>query len=1074
MNSDKQSSGPSAGVLVPGLFVLAFAILSALHYSPPLQSSRKDPSRSESTPPPPVIPGMHSFYSHLSDDPLASSYEDHHKQEEDWFAQLKQILNKAGAAPAGTHKASDAYKKTFTRVAQNPKGVLCLPVMVSGDPYSDDREDRIRTTYAVLAALANSGFELSFATRLTYVEVPIKVWLDTIQQKAESKTLIVPLKLLRRPNGQTAPAATALQENDVVAMWIDESQMGSRPLYVIEQVITALFEPSGKKPGDNQDWKKKIAVRIVGPNSSDSLYDLDEEMNHFPQGKESKDPHAPKPPLGDFRDVQIFCGRATIPDAARHLPPWPPIIRTVGDDSQLAAALIRELGLRGGWPGAGTPAEKNTVVLLSERDTLYGKTFQTTFEGQAKDVTVRRITYLRGIDGELPGETPGKRRSDHPSSEADSLDVAPTRPADLPPTGRSQFDYVRRLQQDLLQLHANERAKGNNGIVAVGIVATDVYDKLLILRALRPSFPRAHFFTTDVNAEYSDEAERKTARNLIIASHFGLQLKDQLQQDIPPFRDSYQTATYFSALMALKNDNLEAILAKNPALHDNPWGYGLRDSNRKALEPLIYELGIRGPYQLTMPGLSAGSDPINQQVQPESPRQNSWLQGTRWFSIFVALFCAWLCLFNVYPPFRRYVAHNSTPFGWVVCSYLAIGALSIVVGVLLPLWIANANQAEPDGEPFALWDGLSLWPSIYTQLIATCFAGYYIYKMCSDLEVSGKRFIDDWVSGHKRESMDWHAAYLFNWFKLKRAKTAAETAASVKPSAREAFKDYWARGAGRLRLFRSGLLAIAYAIIGWCVFEMTDFPTNPYRGTWSHVLSVGIALLAVFATLALAFMVVDATQLCRRLAKALRRAHPDWSDTDDVKKALKNRGNLNEQEQDDVRHLVTIQAIALRSEVACKAVVYPFVVIFLLALSRNPTFAYLNLGLPLLALGTLLLGAIVLSSLSARWASSETRDQILTRLRARKSAVLDPTADKRVVMRIDVPGEESVVTSGNEPVRPAPRRERLDLVIDEIENEQRGALGPWYSDPVLHGLVIALGGTTGIILIQQFVPWLIL
>ena len=32
------------------------------------------------------------------------------------------------------------------------------------------------------------------------------------------------------------------------------------------------------------------------------------------------------------------------------------------------------------------------------------------------------------------------------------------------------------------------------------MLGSDVYDKLLILQALRPAFPRAVFFTTDLNA----------------------------------------------------------------------------------------------------------------------------------------------------------------------------------------------------------------------------------------------------------------------------------------------------------------------------------------------------------------------------------------------------------------------------------------------------------------------------------------------------------------------------------------------------------------------------------------------
>jgi len=92
---------------------------------------------------------------------------------------------------------------------------------------------------------------------------------------------------------------------------------------------------------------------------------------------------------------------------------------------------------------------------------------------------------------------------------------------------------------------------GRPGIRAIGILGSDVYDKLLALQALRPRFPDAIFFTTDLDARLWHPNQLKWTRNMIVASSFGLELKDALQQDIPPFRDSYQTAQYLGGLSAL-------------------------------------------------------------------------------------------------------------------------------------------------------------------------------------------------------------------------------------------------------------------------------------------------------------------------------------------------------------------------------------------------------------------------------------------------------------------------------------------------------------------------------------------
>lgn len=163
--------------------------------------------------------------------------------------------------------------------------------------------------------------------------------------------------------------------------------------------------------------------------------------------------------------------------------------------------------------------------------------------------------YLRGIDGkpakreEANNRTPAARRGD-------SLAESPPSDADIgwSPTGNSQRDYLRRLEHELMRLHAEQKRAGGKGIRAIGVVGTDVYDKLLILRAIRRSFPNVCFFTTDLDAELVLPSELPHTRNLIVASHFGLSLEPRLQRDVPPFRNSYQTSTFLSALLALHDD----------------------------------------------------------------------------------------------------------------------------------------------------------------------------------------------------------------------------------------------------------------------------------------------------------------------------------------------------------------------------------------------------------------------------------------------------------------------------------------------------------------------------------------
>ena len=111
------------------------------------------------------------------------------------------------------------------------------------------------------------------------------------------------------------------------------------------------------------------------------------------------------------------------------------------------------------------------------------------------------------------------------------------------PEGTSQIDYVRALVD---RIHDE-----GEGARAIGIFGTDPYDSLLIIKALRPAFPHAIFFTVGLDARHLHPSEYKWTRNMVIASPFGLQLDGGLQRDVPPFRSSYQASAYFATLQAV-------------------------------------------------------------------------------------------------------------------------------------------------------------------------------------------------------------------------------------------------------------------------------------------------------------------------------------------------------------------------------------------------------------------------------------------------------------------------------------------------------------------------------------------
>lgn len=68
--------------------------------------------------------------------------------------------------------------------------------------------------------------------------------------------------------------------------------------------------------------------------------------------------------------------------------------------------------------------------------------------------------------------------------------------------GLNQSDYLRRLAQQLKREEADRQRFHGGRLRAIGLLGSDVYDKLMILQALRPEFPDAVFFTNNFDARF--------------------------------------------------------------------------------------------------------------------------------------------------------------------------------------------------------------------------------------------------------------------------------------------------------------------------------------------------------------------------------------------------------------------------------------------------------------------------------------------------------------------------------------------------------------------------------------------
>jgi hypothetical protein len=415
----------------------------------------------------------------------------------------------------------------------------------------------------------------------------------------------------------------------VLVLWLQDDAFTDAPLARLADLLSWFRVKFVKAPAD-EEFLPLPGVAVLGPDTSGTLQKMVKEANENPWNRETRE---------CLRTVHIYSSQASaaeaqlLPERAFREDPPVPIAHTckqlieqnvrsgtvgsefsfdrtnVGDD-QIANRLWQELRLRG-VRNAG-----DHVVVLSEEDTFYARALSSIFvesrpkvalaHGSASPIDVRWYTYLRGIDGKLPQD----EKDDKEAKELTKADNKNTK-GSLRPTeqteGLNQADDIRRLASDLKRLDITWRSNGES-LKAVGLLGTDVYDKLELLKALRPILPEAVFFTNHLDARMFHPDELKETHNLIVVSNFDLTINhpgdspnDKHYQHVAPFRDSGQTALYDAALKAIGKPQAQTVGDPVRIVEIGRDGYdelsvsGAEDTSAELVEVIKrYSIGIIG------------------------------------------------------------------------------------------------------------------------------------------------------------------------------------------------------------------------------------------------------------------------------------------------------------------------------------------------------------------------------------------------------------------------------------------------------------------------------------------------
>lgn len=1060
MSDDK--SDKAGGWFANPLPIVMVVLLAAgvLVKNIPLESARPtDPERVKFVP-----TGQQDVEARLWQDPFAA-VEKHERNSNQSVTPTERILKPSTPSISKTQAAPHTPEMLHPRIQalhEKSHTMTVVAVSVMGGSYAEAAESRRRSRFAVISALGFHHYHPENSDALGYVHI----------DPPESQSTPNPFNL-------TVPYEwfeTRSKSSTVLVLWLNEDKLTSDPLTALHILFDKLT------PNELAGSGKGLTVKFIGPAGSGVLAKLisGQQMpqQKSPTGKEH------------LSTIEVFSPSATVSNCdlkasgtLEDPSPWNcfmmdhstqptdqrtlPIVRTTGTDDVLVAALLWELWQRG---VNRTQVDKHQcadgLVLIGERDTEYGRTLSRYLKdgfsercGGAASSQVRTFNYLRGLDGVLPdidksgGKAPPKDDSSRSNDLRAQLDDTPPEHAE----GRSQFDYLRRLADEIDRLDHDKKFFAENGVKAIGLVGSDLYDKLLILQALRSRFKDKIFFTTDLDARYLHADQKDWARNLVIASNFGLSLRPALQHSTLPFRDSYQTATYLATLMALDN---------KPFSH---WPSKMKDW----LGPQIFEIGRTEAVHLASPSVDRLKNWVGrgyaegrvspatattcdrgweecQNIEPDWPSRNLSLEHLPEMLI---MFCLGILLVTLASRSLQETIRTAcgvpspTRDTARTILYVVIGTMVTLFIILAIVWILLDDSLKQDvGEPFVWLEGISVWPSLMVRFVGfvTMLALWYILQ--KSLRRQERRISEDFqiATPHIRTLNRGRCAAAFIGPYLDITSSEMEglekATSTVKKERDEEQCEVAMLWQNYLRVTSAREMAgwimvsmLIGGLLGYVAFQIFGGPSFPHRGElalWLHRILIFINVPTLWLVI---FWVGYETRACARFIQTLSGVPNRWPDqllAHKEKEAGVPRAHLDD--------YLDFQLVVRATQRIRWLIYLPFVSILFMVLARSHFFDAMDFPFALLLVIGLALAYALHSARLLRQSAEKMRATALNNYETLRSSQTWPPIN----------GKE------------------IDLLMERIRNTREGAFAPFAQQPALQALLLPFGGYGSVQIIE--------
>ena len=690
----------------------------------------------------------------------------------------------------------------------------------------------------------------------------------------------------------------------------------------------------------------------------------------------------------------------------------------VARDDLVLKEILDELVARG--------ASGSLIAIVSEQDSAYGRLLDDIVEeivckDPEKNFEVHEYGYLRGVDGELPTGTSNlpsvlrRTNKKEPTSDRVTGSSFMTTGHREQSFGVAQHDYVRRLadrigddlskpsdreQEDnsckSVSAEENVIGKITGRPVVVGVLGTDVYDKLLILQALRERLPTATFFTTDLDARLTHPDVYAWTRNLIVGSSYGFTVEGL---EGAGFRDSYQTALYRAVTLALDID--------------------MKKHEETAPCPRLFEIGRTGAVDIT-----DHRDSCTKKAYENVHGGISYIRSksTFWRQIGSVVFVLLpLIALTIYAFVRGRALHNPRTFFRRRAHYRVakIGGGSIVALGLLMCYLEWRG-----GEPWLFFEGVSSIPALMLQLTTVVFAYAIIviamgrinqahYDIRDDLGLpacsgDSKWEFQAWLKCALREKLR-TGPWIWVW-----KHDLSGVRGFPSKDAEKCWKRYLWYSDWPARLTRISIPFVIASLI-FVIFFYIVLPA-PLLTRHLYWLVDPVRVLAFLAALFTVFFCSDTLKLGQAILRDL--------DRHDIEGWGKPRRN------DYIfRQGRTMELVVRYTESVSPIAVLPFILMFLLIVARSPVFEGWVWTKEVLSLYAGFALYVLVHALRFQFEALRAKEGILDAL------------DK---YRLQVAGDPK-------------ESSRLEIVSNRIKGNRRGAFVPWTRNPIFQALLLPSG-----------------